>query len=58
MKFRRNGGNSYSDVKPIELTVKKEGRYWKMSVIYKIPTPEKTENGVAVGMDLNTYNVA
>ncbi len=58
MKFRRNGGNPYPDGEPIELTVKKEGRYWKMSVIYKIPTPEKTENGVAVGVDLNTYNVA
>ncbi|MCY4205831.1 MAG: transposase, partial [Bacteroidetes bacterium] len=58
MKMRRNGGNPYLDGKPIEITVRKEGRYWKMSVIYKIPTPEKTENGVAVGIDLNTYNVA
>ncbi len=58
MKFRRNGGNPYPDGEPIEITVRKEGRYWKMSVIYRIPTPEKTENGVVVGVDLNTYNVA
>ena len=58
MKFRRKGGNPYPDGEPIELTVKKDGRYWKMSVLYKIPTLKTTENGVAIGIDLNTCNVA
>ncbi len=58
MKFRRKGGNPYLDREPIEITVKKVGRYWRMSVIYKIPTPEKVLNGITVGVDLNTYNVA
>ena len=58
MKFRRKGGDPYPDGEPIEVTVKKDGRYWKMSVIYKIPEPEKVLNGIAVGVDLNTYNVA
>ncbi len=58
MKFRRKGGNPYLDREPIAIMVKKVGRYWSMSVMYKIPTPEKILNGITVGVDLNTYNVA
>ena len=42
----------------MKATVKKVGRQWRASVIYEIDTQERTENGVAVGIDLNTYNVA
>ncbi len=58
MKFRRKGGDPYLDREPIEITVKKVGRYWRMSVMYKIPTQKKVLNGITVGVDLNTYNVA
>ncbi len=58
MQLRRKGGNPYPDGKPIQATVKKEGRYWKVSVCYEIDAPKRTENGIAVGVDLNTYNVA
>ncbi len=58
MKFRRKGGNPYPDGEPIEVTVKKDGRYWKMSVIYKVTNlPEKVDDGKEIGIDLNTYNI-
>ena len=58
MQIRRKGGNPYPDGRPIQATVKKDGRYWKVSVCYEIDAVNRTENGVAVGIDLNTYNVA
>ncbi len=59
MKFRRKGGNPYPDAEPIEVTVKKDGRYWKMSVIYKVTNlPEKVDDGKEIGIDLNTYNIS
>ena len=58
MRIRRKGGNPYPDGKPVKATVKKVGRQWRVSVIYEIDTRERTENGVTVGVDLNTYNVA
>ena len=58
MRIRRKGGNPYPDGKPVKATVKKEGRRWRVSVIYEIDTQARTENGVTVGVDLNTYNVA
>ncbi len=58
MKMRRHGGNPYSDAEPVEVTVKKDGRYWKMSVIYKVTNlPEKVDDGKEIGIDLNTYNI-
>ena len=58
MRIRRKGGNPYPDGKPLKATVKKVGRQWRVSVIYEIDSQERTENGVTVGVDLNTYNVA
>ncbi|MDE2644255.1 MAG: transposase [Bacteroidota bacterium] len=58
MRLRRKGGNPYPDGTPKQATVKKEGRYWNVSVNYEIDAPGYTDNGVAVGVDLNTYNVA
>ncbi len=58
MQIRRKGGNPYPDGRPIRATVKKVGRYWRVSVCYEIDALKRTENGVAVGVDLNTYNVA
>ena len=58
MRIRRKGGNPYPDGKPVKATVKKVGRQWRVSVIYEINPRERTENGVTVGVDLNTYNVA
>ena len=58
MRIRRKGGKPYPDGKPVKATVKKVGRRWRVSVIYEIDTQERTANGVAVGVDLNTYNVA
>ncbi len=58
MKFRRKGGDPYPDGEPIEVTVKKDGRYWKMSVIYKVYLPEKVDDGKEIGIDLNTYNIS
>ncbi len=59
MKFRRKGGNPYPDGEPIEVTVKKDRRYWKMSVIYKVTNlPEKVDDGREIGIDLNTYNIS
>ena len=58
MQIRRKGGNPNLDGRPVKATVKKVGRQWRASVIYEIDTQERTENGVAVGIDLNTYNVA
>ncbi len=59
MKFRRKGGDPYPDGEPIEVTVKKDGRYWKMSVIYKVTNlPEKVDDGKEIGIDLNTYNIS
>ena len=58
MQIRRKGGNPNLDGRPVKATVKKVGRQWRASIIYEIDTQERTENGVAVGIDLNTYNVA
>ncbi len=59
MKFRRRGGNPYPNAEPIEVTVKKEGRYWTMSVIYKVSDlPEREDNGKEMGIDVNTYNIS
>ncbi|MCY4158037.1 MAG: transposase [Bacteroidetes bacterium] len=58
MKFRRKGGNPYPDSEPVEVTVKKDGRYWKMSVVYKVYLPEQVDDGKEIGIDLNTYNIS
>ena len=58
MKMRRHGGNPYPDGEPIEVTVKKDGRYWKISVIYKVYLPEQVDDGKEIGIDLNTYNIS
>jgi len=59
MKMRRKGGNPYPDAEPIEVTVKKDGRYWKMSVLYKVfDLPEREDDGKEIGIDLNTYNIS
>ena len=58
MQIRRKGGNPNLDGRPVKATAKKVGRQWRASIIYEIDTQERIENGVAVGMDLNTYNVA
>ena len=58
MQIRRKGGNPNLDGRPVKATVKKVGRQWRASIIYEIDTQERIEIGVAVGMDLNTYNVA
>ncbi len=59
MKMRRKGGNPYPDAEPIEVTVKKEGRYWTMSVLYKVfDLPAREDDGKEIGIDLNTYNIA
>ena len=58
MKFRRHGGNPYPDGEPIEVTVKKDGRYWKISVLYKVYLPEQVDDGKEIGIDLNTYNIS
>ena len=58
MKIRRKGGNPYPDAEPVELTVKKDGRYWKMSVLYKVYLPDKVDDGKEIGIDLNTYNIS
>ncbi len=59
MKFRRKGGNPYPDGEPIEVTVKKDGRSWKMSVIYKVThLPETVDDGKEIGIDVNTYNIS
>ena len=57
MKLRRKGGNPYPDGTPILVTVTKEGRSWRASVLYEIDAPDYTENGIAVGIDENTTNV-
>ena len=57
--MRRHGGNPYPDGEPVEVTVKKDGRYWKISVIYKVThLPEKVDDGKEIGIDLNTYNIS
>ena len=58
MKFRRHGGNPYPDAEPVEVTIRKDGRYWKMSVIYKVYLPEQVDDGKEIGIDLNTYNIS
>lgn len=58
MQIRRKGGNPYPDGKPIRATVKKIGRQWRVSILYEIDSPERTENDVMVGVDLNTQNIA
>ncbi len=58
MKMRRKGGTPYSDAEPIEVTVKKDGRYWKMSILYKVDLIEREDDGKAIGIDLNTYNIS
>ncbi len=58
MKIRRKGGNPYPDGEPIEVTVKKDGRYWKISVLYKVYLPEQVDDGKEIGIDLNTYNIS
>ena len=59
MKIRRKGGNPYPDGEPIEVTVKKDGRYWKISVLYKVDNlPEQVDDGKEIGIDLNTNNIS
>ena len=59
MKMRRHGGNPYPDAEPVEVTVKKDGRYWKISVLYKVDNlPEQVDDGTEIGIDLNTYNIS
>ena len=52
------GSNPYPDGKPVRATVKQELGKWYVSVNYEIDQPNFTENGIAVGIDANTYNVA
>ena len=58
MMFRRKGGNPYPDAEPVEVTVKKDGRYWKMSMLCKVHLPEKVVDDKEIGLDLNTTNIS
>lgn len=58
LRLRRKGGNPYPDGVSVQATIKKIGKQWRVSVLYKITTPETNQNGVIIGIDLNTYNVA
>ena len=58
LALRRNGGNPYPDAKPVRAVVKQSLGKWYCVVVYDVGEIEKTDNGEAIGLDMNVGQVA
>lgn len=56
-QLSRHGGNPYVDCLPVKAVVKRSLGHWYCTVVYKVPV-ERTDNGLAVGVDMNCGQVA
>lgn len=51
--YRLVGSNPYPDGKPVKVVVKQELGRWYAVVCYRVAEPERPDNGMAVGVDMN-----
>ena len=58
LTLRRRGGNPYPDGEPIQATVKRVCGKWYAVVCYRVAAVERTDDGTAVGVDMNAGQVA
>lgn len=56
-QLSRHGGNPYADCPVVKAVVKRSLGHWYCTVVYKVLV-SKTDNGLAVGMDMNCGQVA
>ena len=57
-RLRRRGGNPYPDRVPNKAVLRRVGGKWMATVCYEIAAPVRTDNGRAIGIDMNTRQVA
>ena len=58
IKLSRKGGNPYDGCKAVKATVKRVCGKWYCVVSYEVPEQPAIDNGLAVGVDMNTGQVA
>ena len=56
-KLSRKGGNPYQGCQAVKATVKRIDGKWYVTVAYEV-TDDRTDNGLAVGVDMNVGQVA
>ena len=57
MVVHRKGGNPHPDGLPVSATLKRVGAKWYAIICFKIESPEKTDNGISLGLDMNVAQV-
>ena len=58
LTVRRRGGNPYPQGAPVSAVLKREAGKWYAVVCLKVAVPERTDDGTAVGVDMNAGQVA
>ena len=58
LTVRRRGGNPYPDGVAKKAVLRREGGRWMATVCYEIAAPVHMDNGCAIGVDMNTRQVA
>ena len=58
MRLRRRGGNPYPDGVAKQVAVKRVGKRWHAVVCYEVEVGERTDDGRALGVDMNVGQVA
>ena len=58
LTLRRRGGNPYPDGVPKQAVLRRQGGKWMATVCDAIAAPVRGDNGRAIGIDMNTRQVA
>ena len=58
LTLRRRGGSPYPDGVPKQAVLRREGGKWMATVCDAIAAPVRGDNGRAIGLDMNTRQVA
>ena len=58
LTLRRRGGNPYPDAVAKKAVLRREGGKWMATVCYEIAAPVRMDNAHAIGIDMNTRQVA
>ena len=58
LSLRRRGSNPYPSGKALQVHVRQSCGKWYATVVYEVELPERVDDGLAVGIDMNVGQVA
>ena len=58
MKITRKGVDKYKHGEVKQASIKLVGDKWYVAIMYELPEPTIKDNGLAIGIDMNTQNIA